>query len=1734
MKKMRRVWAVLLALTMLFSQYGSVYAESMNDGVSVAQTAQDQTVQPADEATVSGNSDDSALVTDEEEIAEEDLSEQEENTYDVSGDDEFEIIETPEDISGDDLEVEDYDADVVKYNLWVGENQITSANKDDIPGILGGGSAKFDPATNTLTFSGNVTGIEGGTLDPSGNGANRYKICSFIDLTIDGKASIDGEDSPYVIYSYDNLNIAGDLSIKNAKYYGIFSYHNVTILGKLNISLNKKSNKAIVAKYDINIYGDVVTKGTIEAWGKDISIYSGNIDIETEAGNSAIKANKGIINISDNMLVSEKCDAVLDEDKHYFVKSDGSTYANRVILEQGAYNLWLGDTRVTPKNKDDIPGVKGGHAKYDPATKTLTFSGAVKGITGSHEDKDGNKFLIYCEDDLTIAGEADLPIEYGTNEIYVKRTLNLVGEITVWYGVGPGSKGTCTGNLNVSGLLSTFNIENKGMLTVDGVVTSYFKIYSAKGVNIKSGFVRVNSGSLYTDAGYQITLEKGMYISSPSGGKVSNDGSFISESDGTTKPSGKVEIKASSSYGLYVGMVPVTAANKDDIPGIKGGSASFDPETNTLTFKGNVTGVTGIYERSSTLSAIIYKYNGDLIIEGNAELIDENAESAIWTNKNLTLNGVFHFEAKTNVISATDNIVIQNTLISKPIESSAYAAIISSSGSITISCNYLEAYGYIVARNNIDFKAGIVNIERTGAGSVFAFLSGDGIITIADNLEIVSPEGGHLYTSNKDIVYDKDGEVISANKVRIEPGVGTKYNLWVGDVRVTDANKDYIPSVTGTNAKATYDPDTNVLTFTNVTGITGTHGTSESFQYKIYSDFGKDAVLTIKGDLDLSECQRGSINSTNGINLEGDFTFRNAASGIFLQYGDLNVKGKLRIDNGGTTGSHSGIHCNDNVIVDGADIVINGEVVNSKPINAKNLTINSGSVVVKGRTENSVQISETFKMTDGTFEASCSVGMDHSVVTAKYWDIDDMVILEPAGAKRDGSEIKDVNGKFAKTVKIVPFDTKKYVKLSFYSKYVKIGDKAVEIGNELGTLPVPTSATGEKFAGWYYDETFKDPASETDVAVNSVKLYAKWLDSSITYHTVKFIVPSLTIPDQIVEHNSTVKPPFDSYDRDGYHYFIDHWYEYETNLTYDFSTPVTADITLVASGYTAPRNVDFSIELTDLYYNIATDRYEVPYTGKNINFSLEDELHVVGPYGQLEYGVDYTVSYKNNKVVSTKKKRAKLTVKGKGQYSGSKSIDFYIVPRSIADEFGRLYTENGFMMDNYDEESYTATIYVESGKKINPVIYYKGEKLNSKSYSVSNTRKITADTTVDITGKGNFTGVIKDVPVKVLTKSDLKAKSITVKLNANKHYYTPGLNSDFEPIGREQILSITTATVPGELTVKNSSGAILQYGTDFTVTYKNNIHKGTATVIVNGIGDYTGSVKKTFTIKSSSDYFITDRIAGGTDNFEFVTGGVRINELIAVEVDAGEDGKIMLEEGRDYKISYTNNKAISTSKKKTKYKVTFMGDYSGMKALSREFFITQGSFKGAQATAADKVYKKKDKYESKPIVMLDGVKLSSKDYSVKYFDGDTEITCKKIEIGPGEGDKKIRVVITGKGNYKPEAIETYYTIRKLAGNTIDLSKAKIVNKDASTKQKSLRSETYNGAAIRPEVDVYVKVGKQYEKVNPSYYTVSYVNNTKKGKASIIVTGNGGSAKGSKTVTFNIVARSLSKFLSLFF
>lgn len=49
--------------------------------------------------------------------------------------------------------------------------------------------------------------------------------------------------------------------------------------------------------------------------------------------------------------------------------------------------------------------------------------------------------------------------------------------------------------------------------------------------------------------------------------------------------------------------------------------------------------------------------------------------------------------------------------------------------------------------------------------------------------------------------------------------------------------------------------------------------------------------------------------------------------------------------------------------------------------------------------------------------------------------------------------------------------------------------------------------------------------------------------------------------------------------------------------------------------------------------------------------------------------------------------------------------------------------------------------------------------------------------------------------------------------------------------------------------VLENNGTSLVKDKDYTVTFKNNDSVGTATTIINGIGNYSGTIEKTFQIK---------------------------------------------------------------------------------------------------------------------------------------------------------------------------------------------------------------------------------------------------------------------------------------------
>lgn len=112
-----------------------------------------------------------------------------------------------------------------------------------------------------------------------------------------------------------------------------------------------------------------------------------------------------------------------------------------------------------------------------------------------------------------------------------------------------------------------------------------------------------------------------------------------------------------------------------------------------------------------------------------------------------------------------------------------------------------------------------------------------------------------------------------------------------------------------------------------------------------------------------------------------------------------------------------------------------------------------------------------------------------------------------------------------------------------------------------------------------------------------------------------------------------------------------------------------------------------------------------------------------------------------------------------------------------------------------------------------------------------------------------------------------------------------------------------------------------------------------------------------------------------------------------------------------------------------------------------------------------------------------------------------------------------------------KASETEVKDMKEAGAKELTAKAKIVAKDKSSKGKDVAvgRQEYTSKAIEPAIRVLIKQGKAWTEVDPTYYSISYINNLNKGKAVIVLNGNGSNAIGSKKSNFTITNMSISQF-----
>lgn len=368
----------------------------------------------------------------------------------------------------------------------------------------------------------------------------------------------------------------------------------------------------------------------------------------------------------------------------------------------------------------------------------------------------------------------------------------------------------------------------------------------------------------------------------------------------------------------------------------------------------------------------------------------------------------------------------------------------------------------------------------------------------------------------------------------------------------------------------------------------------------------------------------------------------------------------------------------------------------------------------------------------------------------------------------------------------------------------------------------------------------------------------------------------------------------------------------------------------------------------------------------------------------------------------------------------------------------------------------TAKTYTGKAQTQSITVKYRNKTLkNGKDYTVSYQNNINAGTAyVIIKGKGSYSGTVKR---SFTIKPAIIYKQCTFYKIASQ-YYT---GSQIKPVPK----------------IKNGT-TTLKNGTDFTLTYQNNVNKGTAKVYIKGKGNYSGSCSLTFSITARPVSTLKITVPSATYN------GKAQKPAVTVKYN-----NYKFKNGTDYTLSYKNNTKIGTATVTVKGK----GKLSGTKSVT--FKINAKPIKNAVITYNNSLTYNGSTLSPAVTVKYGNATLKKNtDYTVAYSNN--------VNAGTGT------ITITGKGIYGGSVKKTF-TIKKLG--------------ISATAVSGTGNKVYTGSAIKPVPAV--KAGGRTLK-NGTDFTVSYKNNTEPGTATLKVTGKG-NYSGSVSKTFKITARAIN-------
>jgi len=543
------------------------------------------------------------------------------------------------------------------------------------------------------------------------------------------------------------------------------------------------------------------------------------------------------------------------------------------------------------------------------------------------------------------------------------------------------------------------------------------------------------------------------------------------------------------------------------------------------------------------------------------------------------------------------------------------------------------------------------------------------------------------------------------------------------------------------------------------------------------------------------------------------------------------------------------------------------------------------------------------------------------------------------------------------------------------------------------------------------------------------------------------------------------------------------------------------------------------------------DELTVPLTYTGMPLTPTVTVKKAGTTTILTLGTDYEVAYADNINVGT----ATATVTGKGNYSGTRSVNFIINPKPLTDGMVAL----------------SSTSFTYNGSEQKPVVSVTDTDNNmpltqNTDYTVTYpTDAISQGTkTVTIRGIGNYTGEItKDYTIGLLSLNDasvtlneltsyiydgnekrptvrevlvgtlvipttgytvaypddvinIGTKTMTITGKGN---YTGSTTASYtitpKTVNKEMILLsnenliYTGSIIKPTVTVKDGSKTLIE-NTDYTLTNDGGKEVGTYSLTITGKGNYTGTASRTFNIitKGASVFSVSD-IAS------VIYNGSEQEPDITV-MDNSTTPATVLTKGTHYTVAYSNNKNVGSAS----VIVTGIGSYAG--TVSKNFTIMPKTLTGAMVILSTTSFVF-NSLAQKPEVTVEDKNAANVSIITDY--DYTILNNGGINVGD---DHEVKV--TGKGNYTGTVTKTY------AITPLSIA-------DANVTLYQLQSYVYDGTAKKPGVRE-VMVGDIT--VPTTGYDVSYGENTNVGTATVTLTGKG-NFKDAKTVNFTITGKPIT-------